>query len=304
MMRSILVTGATGKQGGALISALMARPCSPFHIYALTRNKDSKSSQLLASKPNISVVQGDLNDSQAIFKQTPDIWGVFSVQLPLPNAKEEEERGKALTTAAVEAGVSHLVYASADRGGLRSNDDPTFVPHFMSKFNIEQDLRKQAAHSKQAMTWTVLRPVAFMENLTMTPAFFSRAFATMWYLNNPERKMQLISTVDVGKIAADAFLQSDGDTFRNKALSIAGDELSPREADAIFQRELGMRMPKTYDFLGRLVKFALKEQLGLMFDWIKTKGFGANVKATKELQPRTMDFATWLRESSGLRKTG
>lgn len=302
-MRSILVTGATGKQGGALISALLNRS-NPFHIYALTRNKDSKSAQLLASKPNISIIEGDLNDSQAIFKQTPNIWGVFSVQLPLPNAQKEEERGKALTTAAVKAGVSHLVYASADRGGPRSDHDQTFVPHFASKFNIEQDLRQQAASSKQAMTWTILRPVAFMENLTTTPAFFSRAFATMWQQNGAERKMQLISTVDVGRIAADAFLQSNQDTFRNKALSIAGDELSPKEADAIFQKELGMEMPKTFDFMGRLLRFALKEQLGLMFDWMRSEGFGADVKATRELQPRALDFATWLREASGIRKIG
>ncbi|KAK4984646.1 hypothetical protein LTR66_008426 [Elasticomyces elasticus] len=295
--RSLLVTGATGKQGGALISALLSKPNQPFEIYALTRNTASRSAQALASKPGTKLVKGDLEDCPAIFREIEKPWGVFSVQLPLPNAKVEEKRGKALTDAAIKAGVRHLVYTSGDRGGNeRSERDPTNVPHFVSKYNIEKDIREKADASKQGMTWTILRPVAFMENLT--PDFIGKAFATLWWLNGADQKLQLISTVDIGIVAAEAFLNAESEEFRNKAISLAGDELAPVDANAIFKKQVGADMPTTYSFVGRLIRFGLKEQLGLMFDWFKAQGFGADVAGLKKRYPGTQDFSTWLRETS------
>ncbi|KAK3078102.1 hypothetical protein LTS18_008438, partial [Coniosporium uncinatum] len=130
-LRNLVVTGATGKQGGALISALLCKgPSNPFKIYAITRNPASHSAQALASKPNISIIKGDLDDSAAILAQIPQPWGVFGVTMPLPNARVEEANGKKLVDAAAAAGVKHFVFTSADRGGDRSNDDETNVPHF------------------------------------------------------------------------------------------------------------------------------------------------------------------------------
>ncbi|KAJ9628505.1 hypothetical protein H2203_002404 [Taxawa tesnikishii (nom. ined.)] len=299
--RRLLVAGATGKQGGAVIRALLSESSQPFHIYALTRDKTSRGARALTSKPNISVIEGDLNDCTAIFKQIEHPWGVFSVQLPLPNAEKEEQYGKALTAAAVEAGVQHIVYTSADRGGNeRSEQDPTSVPHFVSKFNIERDLQQKAAASKQGMTWTILRPVAFMENLT--PDFIGKAFATMWYQNGRDRKLQLISSEDVGKVAADAFLNAESTEYRNRSLSLAGDELSPAEANKIFQSQTGKDMPTTFGLVGSAIRLVLREQLGIMFDWFKAQGFGADVAALKKRYPGMQDFSTWLRESSGFRR--
>jgi hypothetical protein len=86
MSRSILVTGATGKQGGALIKALLASPRhSDFTIYALSRSSDSPSAKKLAAQgENIKLVQGDLDHVEAIFKAAPEpYWGVFSMQVRL-----------------------------------------------------------------------------------------------------------------------------------------------------------------------------------------------------------------------------
>ncbi|KAK3065054.1 hypothetical protein LTR53_018297, partial [Teratosphaeriaceae sp. CCFEE 6253] len=102
--RKLLVTGATGKQGGALIRALLSKPSQPFEIYALTRNKTSGTAQALASKPNVHVIQGDFSDPTAIFKQVEKPWGLFSVTMPM-NATKEEAQGKAMTKAAFEAGI-------------------------------------------------------------------------------------------------------------------------------------------------------------------------------------------------------
>lgn len=86
MSRAILVTGATGKQGGAVVQALLASSRrNDFTIYALTRSGDSPAAKRLAAKSeSIKLVQGDLDHVDAIFKATPEpYWGVFSMQVSL-----------------------------------------------------------------------------------------------------------------------------------------------------------------------------------------------------------------------------
>src|ERR1700744_6607934 len=136
--RRILVAGATGKQGGALISALLKSAPSAFQLVALTRNAKSPRARALADKPNVTVLGSDLNDCEAIFKTTPDPFhGVFSVQVPL-KPQVEEQQGKALVYAAASNGVRHFVYTSVERGGpQRSDIDGTESKHVKLKFNIE-----------------------------------------------------------------------------------------------------------------------------------------------------------------------
>lgn len=84
-MATILVTGATGKQGGALIKSLVSKKAD-FQILAVTRNTESASAQRLQKNTNVRLVQGDLDRPAELFKQAQSltsapIWGVFSVQV-------------------------------------------------------------------------------------------------------------------------------------------------------------------------------------------------------------------------------
>lgn len=264
--RALIVTGATGKQGGALISALLAQPKQPFQIYAVTRNAQSASAQALATKPNVHVIQGKFDEPAAIFAQVEDQpWGLFSVTMPLAGPETEERQGKMMTKAALDAGVRHIVFTSTERGGqVESDSNTTNIPHFVSKFNVEQDIMTRS--KEMGSTWTFLRPVAFMENLSND--FLGKGFLAMWRLNGMDRKLQLISIKDIGKVAAQAFLNAGDDDYRNRAISLAGDEISPNQAAMIFQETTGQTIPSTFDFVGTGLRWMLKKQLGLMFDWV------------------------------------
>jgi uncharacterized protein YbjT (DUF2867 family) len=139
--RKILVSGATGKQGGAVIKALLANP-PPFNyqILALTRKTTSNAAKSLASNSRITLVEGDLDDCEAIFKKAGGVgavWGVFCVTLPDLQSKVEgleTKQGNALVDAAVANGVKKFVLTSVDRGGSdKSEFDATNIPHFISK---------------------------------------------------------------------------------------------------------------------------------------------------------------------------
>jgi hypothetical protein len=101
--------------------------------------------------------------------------------------------------AALKNGVSHFIYTSVQRG-VNSDTDPTNVPHFIAQFNIEQHLKTESKGT--AMSWTILRPVAFWDNLM--PNFVGKVFTASWLmrLGTQDKKLQLIATSDIGIFAA------------------------------------------------------------------------------------------------------
>lgn len=94
--RYVLVTGATGKQGCALIHSLLRPRLGAssldidYRILALTRNAASESARLLLKAEHehadhIQLVEGNLDDAKSIRKIFEDaqleggIWGVYMV---------------------------------------------------------------------------------------------------------------------------------------------------------------------------------------------------------------------------------
>lgn len=204
----------------------------------------------------------------------------------------EEQQGKALVDASVENGVKHFVYTSVDRGGSKSDNDPTNVPHFISKHNVEQHLFEKTRNG--SMDWTVLRPVAFFENLV--PGFVGKVFTTSWQMRlREEQKLQLIATSDIGFFAADAFMKPD--EFKNTKLSLAGDELTFEQFSSIFKEKTGQPIPITYHFIAAIINW-LSTELGTMFKWFRDRGYGADIAGLRKLHPELKDFKTWLEKES------
>ncbi|KAJ5104452.1 hypothetical protein NUU61_001799 [Penicillium alfredii] len=294
-MPATLITGATGKQGGAVINALL-RNNAAFEILAVTRNAQSSSAQRLANKsPKIRLVEGNLDEPATLFQNarkttSAPIWGVFSVQSAF--GKGEERQGKALVDEALKHGVKHFVYSSVDRGGAASIDNPTGIPHFVTKHRIEQHLLARSRDSD--MRWTVLRPVAFMDNLT--PDFGGKVFATMWRMALKGKPLQLIATSDIGLYAADAFLQPD--QYRDRFISLAGDDLTFTQMANIFQSKTGTSVPTTFELPCRLLMATMAE-MGTMFRWFHDEGYRADIAALRKDHPGLKDFASWLETESG-----
>ena len=285
MSTSFLITGATGKQGGSVISAILASPSfspSTTKIYALTRSPTSASAlRLVAKSPSISLISGDLDNIPAIFSSLPSPpTGVFSVQAL---GKKEVAQGNALIDSAVEAGVKTFVYASVERGGVeRSDVNPTDVEHFRTKHEIEKHLKEKAEGTRGTMSYTILRPVFFLDNLQ--PGLFGRIVATAWRISLPaNKKLQVIDTTDIGPFGAAALLEPENPSYHNKALSLAGDELTFEEANALFVERTGTPMPTTYEFLSRLILW-LAGDAGAMFRWFGTEGFGVEIEKIRGMQ--------------------
>src|SRR4029077_5898446 len=144
--RTILITGVTGHQGGAVAQALQGKG---FHLRGLTRKPDGEPAAAL-SRQRVEVVKGDLDDEGTLRRALAGAWGVFGVQNALEAGVEREEaQGKRLATLAREAGVEHYVYTSVGSAHKR-----TGIPHFDNKGRIEETVRGLRFPSH-----VILRPV-------------------------------------------------------------------------------------------------------------------------------------------------
>src|ERR1035441_5506439 len=131
--KTILVTGATGQQGGAVARQLLKQPS--FAVRALSRDLAKPAARALA-QAGAEVIRGDLNDPASIRRALEGAYGVFSVQNFMETGFDGEiNQGKHLADAAKSAGVQHFVYSS-----VVSADRRTGLPHFESKWQIEQHI--------------------------------------------------------------------------------------------------------------------------------------------------------------------
>ncbi|KAH8596194.1 hypothetical protein B0O99DRAFT_661338 [Bisporella sp. PMI_857] len=285
MSKTILVTGATGKQGGALLNALI-KANADFEILALTRNASSTSAQELLNKsPKVKVIAGNLDAADEVFAKARE-----AAMGGGANAESEVRQGKALIEASIKNDVKHFVYSSVDRGGVKSDNNPTNVPHFQTKHKLEQHLVSMAKHGN--MNWTVLRPVAFFENLV--PGFFGKVFATSWQMALREnQKLQLVATSDISILAAEAFMNPS--EYKSTKISVAGDELTFDQFKQTFEQEIGKSLPTTFHFIGAVINWLAKD-LGYMFKWFRNEGYGADISKMKKINPQLKDFRTWLRK--------
>src|SRR6266581_1060753 len=147
--KTVLITGATGRQGGAVIRHMLAKG---WNLRALTRNSNGDTALNLA-RQGVELAQGDLEDLASLEDADHGVYGIYSVQnFWKVGAKREVQQGKSLADVAKKAGVQHFVYSSV--GGAERN---TGITHWESKWEIEKHIRKLALPA------TILRPAAFME---------------------------------------------------------------------------------------------------------------------------------------------
>src|SRR5260370_9350758 len=203
--RTVLITGVTGNQGGAVAQALEG---SGFYLRGLTRMQDGERAAALA-RQGVDIVKGDLDDEATLRRALAGAWGVFSVQNTLEAGVEREEaQGKRLATLAREAGVEHYVYTSVGSAHKR-----TGIPHFDNKGRIEETLRGLRFPSH-----LILRPVFFMENLL---APFSLQGSTLAWALGPGTKLQMIAVDDIGWFGARPF--TDAAALNPRQIALAAD---------------------------------------------------------------------------------
>ncbi|HEY3682888.1 MAG TPA: NmrA/HSCARG family protein [Streptosporangiaceae bacterium] len=278
----VLVTGATGKQGGAAAAALLR---DGWRVRALTRDPSSPAARALAAA-GAEVVRGEMADRASLDAAVRGADGVFSVQraagVMSGGAVDDEVRlGVNVADAALAAGVRHLVYTSV--GGADRN---TGVPSWETKAVIERHI------ADIGLSATVLRPVMFMENHA-SPWVGVRPDGTLRSFLPADRKIQQIAVEDIGAFAALAF--ADPDAYAGRAIELAGDELTFTEITAAISAAAGRPVrfehvtpEEMYGELGAPVRALSSADAPV---------WRADIPALRAEYPPLLTFDAWLKKT-------
>ncbi|MFG2660184.1 NmrA/HSCARG family protein [Streptomyces sp. NPDC048425] len=275
--RVVVVTGATGRQGGATARALRSRG---WEVRALVRDTD-KPEALALKEAGVVLVHGDLEDAASLDAAMAGAYGVFSVQtFTGPDGFTGEMRqGKAVAEAAARAGVAHFVYSSVDGA-----DRPGQVQHFASKGEVERHI------DALGLPATILRPTFFITNFEhLGPQWVDGELVFTLALDLRTR-LQMITPSDIGTLAADAF-DSPAD-YLGRTIEIAGDELTGPQMADVFARAAD----RPVRFVSQPIEEirAHSEEMAAMFDWFNTVGFRADLAALRAGRTSLASLEDWV----------
>ncbi|MEX2570015.1 MAG: NmrA/HSCARG family protein [Gemmatimonadota bacterium] len=276
--RLIVVTGATGKQGGATARHLLQKG---FQVRGVTRDPASPAARSLG-EAGASLIQGDLDDRTSLDAALEGADGAFSVQNFWETGYEREiEQGIRFADAASAAGIGHFVYASV---GSAHRD--TGLSHFESKWKIENHIRGLG------LPYTVLRPVFFMENWEgpfLRPSILSGTLALPL---DRATNFQQIAVDDIGSIAASAF--EDPDRWVRREVDLAGDEGSIADIAETFARVIGR--PVAYNQVPwDDYRQAAGDEYHDMFRWFQDVGYDVDVPGLRSEFAQLTSFADYLK---------
>jgi uncharacterized protein YbjT (DUF2867 family) len=277
----VLVTGATGRQGGSVLKHLQAR--GGWKLRALTRNPSEASARRLAGE-GVEVVKGDLEDMASLDNAVRGVHGVYSVQdFWSVGARREVQQGKNLADASKKAGVEHFVYSSV--GGAERNSG---IDHWESKWEIEKHIRKLGLPA------TILRPAAFMENYYIDQVEIGILKGKLMDPIRGDKPYQTIAAGDIGAFAALAF--SRPKEFVGAEHEIAGSELTNLEAAQVFSRVLGKKV-RFQKLPLPMVRLVLGKEFYQMFRWFNASGFQADIPELRRKYPEVHlhTLEEWLR---------
>ncbi|GGD60283.1 NmrA/HSCARG family protein [Rhizobium anhuiense] len=277
--RSVLVTGATGQQGGAVVRALIARG---HRVKAISRRPDSEGAKRLTAA-GVEVVAGDLDDAASVATAAKGVDTMFLMGNSYEAGTDAETRqGIAVANAAKAAGVGHLIYSS-----VADADKKTGIPHFDSKYLVEKHI------AGLGIPYTISAPVAFMENTVAPWAIDGLRQGVYAAALPPTRVLQQITIDDIGAFVA-ALAERREQVF-GKRFDIAGDELSGEQQVKILSEVLGR--PITYRELPIAAIRQQSEDTALMFEWFDRTGYDAGIAALRRDFPEVgwHSYADWAR---------
>jgi uncharacterized protein YbjT (DUF2867 family) len=274
---TVVVAGATGKQGGAVARGLLERGHT---VRAITRDQSSSQAKLLADA-GATLVAASLEDTGSITKALEGSTSLFAMTTPFGGTDAEIRQGVAAANAAKATGV-HLVFTS-----VGSANRQTGVPHFDSKYEIEKHIAKVGVRA------TILAPVAFMENLY----FIKEQLAEGVYASalSPTRALAQIGVPDIGAIALRVL--EDSARFTGKRFDLAGDELSGNDAMSILSRVTGRNF-NYFQVPLDVVRQRMGEDAVKMYEWFDRVGFYVDRAALRREFPDVafQDFESWAKK--------
>lgn len=280
MIKRILVTGATGKQGGATARELLK---IGFQVRALVRDQYSKEAKALAQS-GAQLIEGDWSNLDSFEAALNEVEAVYMVLPPVWDMNEEEDNkeadlGIAFINLLQAKKIKFVIYSSV----FMSDRHQPFRPRF--KHTIEDYLWKSGLKA------TVLRPATFMENFLMPSSGIAEG--KLYNFMPKGKKVPYISTEDIGIFARIIF--QNPDSYAGKTIELLGDKIDEIEILNALQSSLGVNLELVQLSIEDLT--AQNPLFGKLIEMFAYEPFPAvDIDALKIVNPQLRSFSSWLDE--------
>jgi uncharacterized protein YbjT (DUF2867 family) len=251
-----------------------------FRVRALTRNPAGAQASDLAEL-GAELARGDLLQADSLVVAMRGAVAVYAVTTPFgdgPNA--EIEQGKQLMHAARDAEVPWLVLASV------ASADRARVPHFASKWQIEQELRASG------LSHSVVAPTYFYENLADPPGLIEEGELALPL--PASRPLQQVALADLGSVVAS--MLSRRQEFLGQRIEVAGDQPTPQQMAEALSQASGR--PVRYRQLDLEVVAARSADLASMYSFLAQEGYQVDIEGIRARFPDVgwTSFGDWATE--------
>ena len=273
----VLVIGATGQQGGSVARLLLSRG----HVVrAFTRSRESPAARQL-KELGAELAVGNNEESESVVLAAQGMDAVYAMTSFFESGIDAEvSQGEKIADAIRAAGARHLVFSS-----VGSADKSTGIPHFESKYRIEQHIKSLR------IPYTIVAPVFFSENLFSPWTLPGLIQGTLALPMPPDRPLQHIPVGDIASFVALAL--ENPSRFLNQRIDIASDELSGRRAAEIISNASGHTID--YAQIPIAKAYEMSEDVARMYEWFDNVGYSADITALRRNYPETgwRTFEQW-----------
>jgi uncharacterized protein YbjT (DUF2867 family) len=268
------VLGATGAQGGAVVTALLE---SGSTVRGITRRTDSASAQRL-SAAGVEVVAADLSDEASVAQAFTGVDGAYALTTPFEDGPEAEiAQGRTILDAALAARVPHLVFSS-----VADADQHTGIPHFDSKAAVE------VALAQSRLSYTIVGPSYFYDNML---GGLDAIKAGVFELPLPaDAPLQQLSRRDLGRFVAAVL--DDPDPVRGARIDIASDQPTGRQMAAALSETLG----RPVELVTHDPALIASDDMRAMFTFLASGGYTVDIATLHAHYPQVgwQSFTDWL----------
>jgi uncharacterized protein YbjT (DUF2867 family) len=292
---TILVTGATGSQGGAVAAALLNNGHT---VRILVRAASANTDPVKKLKDlGASVIIADIDDPEALEMAMSDLHGLFSVQAMDDGTGSERRHADALVTAALKMGVVHVVHVSVSGIDTFESSPGWGANRWNEKYWTDKRYAEEAVKNAGFKYWTILRPTFFMDNFIppkvygMYPGLDEGRITVVF---NPDKKLQFVDVEDTGKFATAAF--NEPEKFNRQCIELAGDELTIGELANLISTNIEVE----YVTESEAVKRGMFPALANYQEWTNQVGYSVNIEGLKKYGIPLTNFEQFAERSRDL----
>jgi len=292
--KTIVVLGATGKQGGSVVRALLKE--GKFHIRGVTRDS-SKDPALKLREQGVEIVEADVfhpdtlvhafNGAYAVFAVT-DFWDPSSMN-------KEVELGKNIIDAAKKANVQHFIWSSLPNVEKITNGKLKLRP-FTDKALVDEYLQKSG------LNFTIVVLAFYYQNFeTWFKPKLNKDNTVVFSLPLPED--HILTSVDVDDLGeAVVNILKNPKQWLGKWVPLFGEHSHASEYAKTFESVSGKKAIYHEITPAEAEKLNMSKDLLEMFDYFRDYGYYGDkvseMPTAKKLNPHLKTFKQWLEVSN------